>query len=117
MLRLRVSEVLQCVLQVTSKLISPACRPRPTAHLCRDKSQLYIVTPWCDRGNLLHHFVDDEGIGEDKARMWFRQILFALGFMHGKVKWATRARGLKHTTDKSVIDASDGLCFRVELAL
>ena len=44
----------------------------------QDKDYLYIISPYCDRGDLFEnvtHRAGDEGLDEPEARYWFRQIL------------------------------------------
>ncbi|CAN0485547.1 unnamed protein product, partial [Hapterophycus canaliculatus] len=43
-----------------------------------------MMTPLCEKGDLLAAVVPDKGVGEDNAKRWFRQIFLGLGYMHGK---------------------------------
>lgn len=66
------------------------------------RTRVYVVTPFCEGGDLLKMVVPDEGTGEQQAKRWFRQIFLALGYVHGKVRQAKRQthRQVDETGDK-----------------
>ncbi|CAM9229064.1 unnamed protein product [Scytosiphon promiscuus] len=51
---------------------------------CMSRTHLYVMTPFCETGDLLKCVVPGKGTGEDKARRWFRQIFLGLGYMNSK---------------------------------
>uniref|UniRef100_A0A7S2P5Y1 Protein kinase domain-containing protein n=1 Tax=Leptocylindrus danicus TaxID=163516 RepID=A0A7S2P5Y1_9STRA len=83
----------------------------------QDKNYLYIVSPYCNRGDLFEnvtHRAGDEGLYEPEARYWFRQILQGLHHL--------QSRGICHRdlslenilvndNDSLIIDM--GMCLRV----
>ncbi|CAB1113601.1 unnamed protein product [Ectocarpus sp. CCAP 1310/34] len=56
---------------------------------CMSSTHLFVVTPFCNEGDLLS-WVEVDGIGEDKARRWFRQILLGLAHIHQQVRTTTK---------------------------
>jgi serine/threonine protein kinase len=47
----------------------------------QDETNLYIIMPYCEQGSLHKLVAERQGLSEDEARIWFRQILNNLWYL------------------------------------
>ncbi|CAN0136328.1 unnamed protein product [Laminaria digitata] len=56
----------------------------PLLEACISRTHLYVITPLCEGGDLLKHVVVGYGLEDRLMRIWFRQILLGLAYIHSK---------------------------------